>query len=45
MISKKMQNALNEQTKYELESAYLYYAMVANLADQGLDGMAQWMKV
>ncbi len=45
MMSKKMQAALNEQIKHELESAYLYYAMVAYLSDQGLDGMAQWMKV
>ena len=36
MMSKKMQDALNEQIKHELESAYLYYAMVAYLADQGL---------
>ncbi len=45
MMSQKMQDALNEQIKHELESAYLYYAMVAYLANEGLDGMAQWMKV
>jgi len=45
MISKRMQDAINEQIKYELESAYLYLAMVAYFSDQNLDGMAQWMTV
>lgn len=29
MISKKMFNAMNEQIKNELESAYIYLSMVA----------------
>jgi ferritin len=45
MISQKMQDAINEQIKYELESAYLYLSMVAYFREENLDGMAQWMTV
>lgn len=45
MIGKKMQDAMNEQIKHELESAYLYLAMVAYFRAESLDGMAQWMTV
>ena len=45
MIGKRIQEAMNEQIKHELESAYLYLAMAAYFEDEGLDGMAQWMKV
>ena len=44
MIGKRMQEALNEQIKHELESAYLYLAMVAYFRAEGLDGMATWME-
>jgi len=44
MIGKKMQEAINEQIKHELESAYLYLSMVAYFHSEGLDGMAQWMR-
>jgi ferritin len=43
MIKKRMQDALNEQIKHELESAYLYLSMVAYFQSQGLEGMAKWM--
>jgi len=43
MLKDKMYTLLNEQVKHELESAYLYYAMVAYFSAEGLDGMAQWM--
>jgi ferritin len=43
MISKKMQNSINEQIKYELESAYLYMAMGAWFQMENYDGMARWM--
>lgn len=43
MIKSRMQEALNEQIKHELESAYLYLSMVAYFKSEGLDGMAQWM--
>lgn len=45
MISKTLQNQINEQIKNELESAYLYAAMVAYFKAEGLDGMAHWMEV
>ncbi|NOY78826.1 MAG: ferritin [Calditrichaeota bacterium] len=45
MIDKKVQEAINEQIKLELESAYLYYAMAAHLHETGFDGMANWMKI
>ena len=45
MIGKRMQDAMNEQIKHELESAYLYLSMVAYLNAEGLDGMAAWMTV
>ncbi len=43
MLKDKMYTLLNEQVKHELESAYLYYAMVAYFSAEGLDGMAVWM--
>jgi ferritin len=43
MISKKMTDAINEQINKELFSEYLYISMQAWLADQSLDGMANWM--
>ena len=45
MLSDKLYKKMNEQVKHELESAYLYYAMVAYFAAENLDGMAQWMTV
>jgi ferritin len=45
MIQARMQNAMNEQIRHELASAYLYLAMAADLHAKSLDGMAQWMKV
>jgi len=44
MIGKRMQDAMNEQIKHELESAYLYLSMVAYFRAEGLDGMAGWME-
>ncbi|MCK4356255.1 ferritin [Candidatus Bipolaricaulota bacterium] len=45
MIGKRTQDAISEQIKHELESAYLYLAMVAYFEAEGLEGMAQWMTV
>ncbi len=45
MISKKMEEALNEQIKEELGSAYLYLAMAAYFEAENLPGMAHWMRV
>ena len=44
MINEKVREALNQQIKEELESAYIYMSMAAWFHSQGLDGMAQWMK-
>jgi ferritin len=44
MIGKKMLEALNEQVKNELESAYIYLSMVAYFHSLNLDGMAHWMR-
>ena len=44
MISKKMQDALNDQVNAELYSAYLYLAMVAYFESVNLPGFAAWMR-
>ena len=44
MIGKKMQDAINEQIKEELGSAYIYLSMEAYFHSKGLDGMAHWMR-
>lgn len=45
MISEAMQNAINEQIKDELYSAYLYLSMAAYFEATGLPGFARWMRV
>lgn len=45
MIGKKMNDAMNEQIKCELESYYIYLSMVAYFHSGNLDGMAHWMRV
>lgn len=45
MLSKKMQDALNEQINHELYSAYLYLSMAAYFAGKSLMGFHNWMKV
>ncbi|MCK4657721.1 MAG: ferritin [candidate division Zixibacteria bacterium] len=45
MISKKMQDAMNEQVKAEFYSAYLYLSMSAYLESIDLPGLANWMRV
>jgi ferritin len=45
MISKKMFDAINDQVKQELESAYIYLSMVGYFHARNLDGMAHWMRV
>lgn len=44
MIGKKIRDAMNDQIKHELESFYIYLSMVAYFHEQGLDGMAHWMR-
>ena len=45
MISEKLQEAINEQIKYELYSAYMYLAMSADCSDRNLTGFANWMRM
>lgn len=45
MISKKLQDAINEQINRELYSEYLYSAMSAWFASKTLNGFATWMEV
>ena len=45
MITKTMQDAINEQIKNELYSAYLYLAMSAHFEAANLPGFAHWMRV
>jgi len=44
MISKKMEQAINDQINAELYSAYLYLSMVAYFESVNLSGFATWMK-
>lgn len=44
-IAQKVQDAINEQIKNELYSAYLYLAMSAHFEAQSLTGFASWMRV
>lgn len=44
MIDEKLSQAINEQIKNELESAYIYLSMAAYFHDKNLDGMAHWMR-
>jgi len=44
MLSQAMQDAINEQIKNELYSAYLYLSMAAYAEEDNLPGFAHWMK-
>lgn len=45
MLSKTIQDALNDQIQKEFASSYLYLAMAAYCETQNLPGMAKWLKV
>jgi ferritin len=45
MISKKMQDAVNDQINAELYSSYLYLSMAAYFEEKNLRGMATWMTI
>lgn len=45
MISKKMQNKINEQINAELWSAYLYLAMAMDAEAKSLRGISNWFYV
>lgn len=44
MLNSTVQNAINEQIKNELYSAYLYLAMSAHFEAANLPGIAKWMR-
>ena len=45
MLSKTIQDAINEQINKELYSSYLYLAMSAYCAEQNMSGFASWMSM
>ena len=45
MISKTMQDAINEQINKEFFSSYLYLSMAAYFANKNLAGFSNWMRV
>ena len=45
MLSKNMEEALNEQINKEMYSAYLYMSMSAHSTNAGLPGFANWFMV
>jgi ferritin len=45
MITKNMQDAINEQINKELFSAYLYLSMSAHFEAHNLAGFAKWLRV
>ena len=45
MFSESLQNAMNEQIKNELYSAYLYLAMSAHFEAASLPGFAKWTRM
>jgi ferritin len=45
MVSKSLQDAINEQINLELSSAYVYLSMSAHFEGENLGGFASWMRV
>ncbi len=45
MISKTMQDAMNDQINKELFSSYLYLSMAAYFEDKNLPGFSHWMRI
>lgn len=45
MLSKTIENALNEQVNAEFWSAYLYLSMACNFEAEGLSGIANWFRI
>ena len=44
MIGDRLQKAMNDQIKNELESYYIYHSMAAYFHSISLDGMGHWMR-
>jgi ferritin len=43
-MNKTVENAINEQIKHEIDSAYLYLSMAAYCESKNLSGFAHWMR-
>ena len=44
MIGERLNSAINDQIKNELESSYIYLSMAAYFHSNSLDGMGHWMR-
>jgi ferritin len=44
-VNEPVQEAINEQIRAELHSAYVYLAMSAQFAEENFDGFAHWMRL
>lgn len=44
-MEKQLENALNEQLNFEIESAHIYLAMAGYIATLGLEGFESWFMV
>ncbi|MBO8160032.1 MAG: ferritin [Thermosipho sp. (in: Bacteria)] len=44
MLNERVEKALNEQIKKEINSAYLYLSMATYFESENLNGFANWMK-
>jgi ferritin len=44
MVGERLNSAINDQIKNELESYYIYLSMAAYLHSKSLDGMGHWMR-
>jgi ferritin len=44
MIAERLNTAINDQIKHELESYYIYLSMAAYFHAMSLDGMGHWMR-
>jgi len=44
MIAERLNTAINDQIKHELESYYIYLSMAAYFHTMSLDGMGHWMR-
>ncbi len=45
MMSQRVQDAINEQIRHELASAYIYLSMSAYFEHEGFPGFAHWMRM
>ncbi len=45
MLEKKLENAINDQINFEIESAFIYFAMKNYFARQSLAGFEHWFDI